>query len=86
MLKQPKKIGSSTVCAKTRRKIEKRERRNENTVYPETLRLTGNQPQRGSTIKPELYCAAPLALVLNSPMLLRTGSFCSYNQKRFQAQ
>ena len=39
-------FGSSTVCAKTRRKIEKTERRNENTVYSEKLRLTGKQRQR----------------------------------------
>jgi hypothetical protein len=38
--------GSSTVCDKTRRKIEKRERRNENTVYSEKRRLTGKQRQR----------------------------------------
>ena len=40
------KKGSSTVCDKARRKIEKTERRNEITVYSEKLRLTEKQRQR----------------------------------------
>ena len=41
-------FGSSTVCAKTRRKIEKTERRNENTVYSEKLRLSCTHIFRGN--------------------------------------
>ena len=66
-------FASSTVCAKTRRKIEKTERRNENTVYSEKLRLTRKQRQRRGTVEPRVSVAQPWGSAIRIRIMTATA-------------